>query len=123
MISLEPLLTTGFAEAFSEICSKRLQRKSVVQGFSAFTVTPGRVALLLRDIIQLRLSQWGYWVPLFRIWDPVAGPGRTPMPGNNSGLRQTLAIEPRYRPPGQRGILSRGLQRGVRVGRPFGARR
>ena len=29
--------------------------------------------------------QWGYWVPLFTIWDSVAGPGRTPMPGNNSG--------------------------------------
>ncbi len=40
--------------------------------------------LPLRDI-QLRLSQWGYWVPLFTIWDSVAGPGRTPMPGNNSG--------------------------------------
>jgi hypothetical protein len=47
------------------------------------------VALPLRDI-QLRLSQWGYWFPLFTIWDSVAGPGRTPMPGNNSGR----AIEP-----------------------------
>ena len=25
-------------------------------------------------------------VPLFTIWDSVAVPGRTPMPGNNSGL-------------------------------------
>ena len=25
-------------------------------------------------------------VPLFTVWDPVTGPGRTPMTGNNSGL-------------------------------------
>jgi hypothetical protein len=60
-----------------------------------------RLALLLRDI-QLRLSQWGYWVPLFTIWDPVAGPGRTPMPGNNSGLSHPA------RPPGQQS-LGKGL--------------
>ena len=42
------------------------------------------MALLLRDI-RLPLSQWGYWVPLFTIWDSVAGPGRTPLSGNNSG--------------------------------------
>ena len=36
---------------------------------------------------------------------PVAGPGRTQMPGNTSGLSKTRAIEPRYRPPVQRGIL------------------
>jgi len=28
----------------------------------------------------------------------------TPMPGNDSGPSRTRAIEPRYRPPGQRGI-------------------
>ena len=53
-------------------------------GKSGLQGLPTRVALPLRDI-QLRLSQWGYWVPLFTIWDSVAGPGRTPMPGNNSG--------------------------------------
>ena len=34
------------------------------------------------------------------------------MPGNNSGRRPTWAIEPRYRPPGQRGILGAGLRGG-----------
>jgi hypothetical protein len=43
---------------------------------------------------------------------PVAGPGRTPMSGNNSGLSQARAIEPRYRPPEQRGILDGGLRGG-----------
>jgi hypothetical protein len=47
-------------------------------GKSGLQRPPTRVALLLRDI-QLRVSQWGYWVPLFTIWDPVAGPGRTPI--------------------------------------------
>ena len=66
--------------------------------------------------------QWGYWVPLFTIWDSVAGPGRTPMPGNNSGRKPSRAIEPRHRPPGQRWILDEGLRGGSPVGRPFGAR-
>ena len=37
--------------------------------------------LLLRDI-QLLLSQWGYWGPPIHngIWEPVAGPGESPMP-------------------------------------------
>jgi hypothetical protein len=52
--------------------------KSGLQGLST------RVPLLLRDI-QLRLSKGATRVPLFTIWDSVAGPGRTPMPGNNSG--------------------------------------
>ena len=56
----------------------------VLFGKSGLQGPPTRVALLLR-VIQVRLSQWGYWVPLFTIWDPVADPGRTPMPGNNSG--------------------------------------
>ena len=46
-----------------------------------------RVALPLRDT-QLRLSKGATGVPLFTTWDSVAGPGRTPMPGNNSGRRQ-----------------------------------
>ena len=33
------------------------------------------------------------------------------------------AIEPRHRPPGQQWILDEGLRGGVRVRRPFGARR
>ena len=64
-------------------------------GKSGLQGLPTRVALLLRDI-QLRPSQWGYWVPLFTIWDSVAGLGRTPMPANNSGRRQTRAMESRY---------------------------
>ena len=55
--------------------------KSGLQGLST------RVALPLRDI-QLRLSKGATGVPLFTTWDSVAGPGRTPMPGNNSGRRQ-----------------------------------
>ena len=27
--------------------------------------------------------QRGYWVPLFTTWDPVAGSGRAPIPGNH----------------------------------------
>ena len=43
------------------------------------------------------------------------------MPGNNSG--PTRAIEPRHRPPGSDGFWVRDYGGGVRVGRPFGARR
>ena len=46
---------------------------------------------------------WGYCsLPFqcFTTWDPVAGPGGTPMPGNNSDPSQIRAAEPRYRPPG-----------------------
>jgi len=58
-------------------------------------------------------------VGLFTILDPVTGPGRTPMTGDNSGLSQTRAIASRYRPPGsgQQGILDEGL-RGGGPGRP-----
>ena len=34
----------------------------------------------------------------------------TPMPANNSGPRQTRAIEPRHRPPGQREIMGGGVR-------------
>jgi hypothetical protein len=44
------------------------------------------------------------------------------MPGNNSDLSQTWAIEPRCRLPGQRVILGQRL-RGGGPGRPFCARR
>ena len=54
--------------------------KSELQGL------PTRVALPLRDI-QL-LSKGATGVPLFTTWDSVAGPGRTPMTGNNSGRSQ-----------------------------------
>jgi hypothetical protein len=67
-------------------------------GKSGLQGPPTRVALLLRDI-QLRLSQWP---PPIHNMGHVAGPGRTLMPGNNAGLSRTRAIEPRYRPPGQR---------------------
>jgi len=57
-------------------------------------------------------------VPLFTIWDPVAGPPSL------ETIRPPQAIElySRYRPPG-RGILGQGLRGGVRVGLLFGARR
>ena len=55
-------------------------------------------------------------VPLFTIWDSVAGLGRTPMPGNNSGRSH----------PGNSAVpftVGRGTTGGgVRVGRPVGAR-
>jgi hypothetical protein len=46
------------------------------------------------------------------------GPGRTPMPGNYSGLSQTRAIE-RYGTPAQRGILDEGLRGGFPGSPPF----
>ena len=65
-------------------------RGSAVMGLvgkSGLQGLPTRVALPLRDI-QLRLSKGASGVPLFTTWDSVAGPGRTPMPGNNSCRRQ-----------------------------------
>ena len=56
-------------------------------GKSGLQGLPTRVALPLWDI-QLRLSKGATGVHLFTTWDSVAGPGRTPMPGNNSGQRQ-----------------------------------
>jgi hypothetical protein len=41
------------------------------------------------------------------------------MTGNNAGPSRTRAMEPLYRPPGQRGILGEGLIRGGGAGRPF----
>jgi hypothetical protein len=81
-----------------------------------------RVALLLRDI-QLRLSQWGYWGPPIHNMGPCSRPGEDPNAWKQFGLSWTRAIEPRYRPPGQRGILGEGLRGGSRLSRPFGARR
>jgi hypothetical protein len=91
---------------------------------------PPRVALLLRDI-QLRLSQWGYWcsgVPLITIWDPVAGPGRTPDPSVWKQLGPKLIWARALCPNGLAAWAARdsggGTTGGVgRVGRPFGARR
>ncbi len=40
---------------------------------------------------------------------------RTPMTGNHAGPSRTRAMEPLYRPPGQRGILGEGLIRGGRA--------
>jgi hypothetical protein len=50
---------------------------------------------------------------------PCSRPGEDPNSWKQFDPRQTRAIEPRYRPPGQRGILGDGLRGGVRVGRPF----
>jgi hypothetical protein len=64
-----------------------LLKQLMIFGKSGLQGLPTRVALPLRDI-QLRLSKGATGVPLFTIWDSVAGPGRTPMPGNNSGRSQ-----------------------------------
>jgi hypothetical protein len=93
-----------------------LLKQLMIFGKSGLQGLPTRVAFPLRDI-QLRLSKGATGVPLFTIWDSVAGPG-TPMSGNNSGRsRATRAIEPRHRPPGQRWILDQVLRGGV-PGRP-----
>ncbi len=58
-----------------------------------------------------------------RIFFKTAHFSLLPMPGNNSGPSRTRAIEPRYRPPGQREILDEGqLREGGTCRRPFGAR-
>jgi len=61
-----------------------LLKQLMIFGKSGLLGRPTRVALPLRDI-QLRLSKGATGVLLFTTWDSVAGPGRTPMPGNNSG--------------------------------------
>jgi hypothetical protein len=67
-------------------------KQLMIFGKSGLQGLPTRVALPLRDIRQLRLSKGATGVPLFTIcqWDSVAGPGRTPMPGNNFGKFGTL---------------------------------
>ncbi len=92
---------------------KILIKSLMIFGKSGLQGLPTRVALPLRDI-QLRLSKGATGVPLFTTWDPVAGPGRTLMPGNNSG--RVRAIE------GSDGFWIRDYGGGIRVGRPFGAR-
>ena len=40
-----------------------------------------------------KVSTVTHTVPLSTVWDPVAaGPGRTPMPGNNSGHRTSMMM-------------------------------
>ncbi len=95
-------------------------------GKSGLQGLPTRVALPLRDI-QLRLarlSKGATGVPLFTTWDSVAGPGRTPMPGNNSGRRQpgNSAVPSTVGRLGVDGFRIRDYVGGVRVGRPVGAR-
>jgi hypothetical protein len=58
-------------------------KQLMIFGESGLQGLPTRVALPLRDV-RLRLSKGATGVPLFTIWDAVAGPGRTLMPGNNS---------------------------------------
>jgi hypothetical protein len=62
-----------------------------------------------------------HWGPPIHNMGPCR-PGED-LTGNNLGLSQTRAINPRYRPTGQRGILDEGLRGGGPGGRPFGARR
>ena len=61
-----------------------LLKQLMIFGKSGLQGLPTQVTLPLRDI-RLRLYKGATEVPLFTIWDSVAGPGRTPMPGNNSG--------------------------------------
>jgi len=111
---------------------------------------PPRAAPLPRDI-QLRLSQrvsegrgisvvpaptggglpraclelhGATGVPLVTTWDPVAGPGGTPMPGNISGRGGTLGLRGSFTkgPRGGGGFWKGDYGGGVRVGRHFGAR-
>jgi hypothetical protein len=91
----------------TKTCDTHTHTHTAVMGLfgkSGLQGPPTRVALLLRDI-QLRLCQWGYWVLLFTIWDSVAGPGRTPMPTQNSGLadlgNNTVPVYRMGRPPGR----------------------
>ena len=82
----------------------------------ASTSGPGPLAFGQLSKLKLEVSESKLPVEMktVTIWDPVAGPGKTPgpMPGDNSGLSQTWATEPRYRPPGQRGILDEELREG-----------
>ena len=57
-------------------------------------------------------------------WDSVAGPGRTPMSGNNSGRRQpgNSAVPSTVGRLRVDGFWIRDYRGGVRVGRPVGAR-
>jgi hypothetical protein len=71
--------------------------------------------------------QRGYWVPPIHNIELLIGlcsrPGEDPNAWKQFEPEPTRAIEPRHRPPRQRWILDGGLRGGVRVGRPFGARR
>ena len=100
-----------------------LLKQLMIFGKSGLQGLPTRVALPLRDI-QLRLSKGATGVPLFTIWDSVAGPGRTPMPGNNSGRRQpgNSAVPSTVGRLGVDGFWVGDYEGGVRVGRPVGAR-
>ena len=89
-----------------------LLKQLMIFGKSGLQGLPTRVALPLRDI-QLRLSKGATGVPLFTTWDSVAGPGRTPRPGNNSG-DEGLRVGGPGRPPCWRTLKeSRNLTEGL----------
>ncbi len=89
--SKQPLMVRTFLKVYMELGSYFLflqeQIKDIIIIKKDFFFSLATVTLPLRDI-QLRLSKGATGVPLFTTWDSVAGPGRTPMPGNNSGRRQ-----------------------------------
>jgi hypothetical protein len=105
-----------------------LLKQLMIFGKPGLQGLPTRVALPLRDI-QLRLSKGATGVPLFTMWDSVAGPGRTPMPeqlpGNNSGRSQpgNSAVSSTVGRLGVDGFWIGDYGGRVRVGHPVGARR
>ena len=89
---------------------------------------------------RVTLSLWAFsrqgatGVPLFTTWDPVAGSGRAPIPGNISGRSPGSILShlglgpPRDRDLGKLDLSSAGVWErdygwGVRVRRHFGAAR
>ena len=61
-----------------------LLKQLMIFGKTGLQGLPTRVTLPFRAI-RLRLSKGAAGVPLLTTWDPVAGSGRTPIPGNISG--------------------------------------
>ena len=96
-----------------------LLKQLMIFGKSGLQGLPTRVTLPLRAYWPTR----GYWGPPIHNMGSCGRLGESPNTWKHFGPEPTRAIEPRHRPPGQRWILEAGLRVGVRVGRPFGARR
>ena len=98
-----------------------LLKQLMIFGKSGLQGLPTRVTLPLRDI-RLRLSKGPTGVRLFTTWDSVAGPGRTPIPGNISGRSRSGQQNLSIGRLGSDGFWKRDYGWGGRVGRPFGTR-
>jgi len=90
-----------------------LFKQLMVFGKTGLQGLPTRVTLSLWVFSR----QGATGVPLFTTWDPVAGSGRAPIPGNISGRSRPrnntqCSCNAVGRPPGQRWILERGLRVG-----------